>query len=122
MLLVALAGGVGACLRYLVDLVVTRRAPTSLPVATLVVNVLGSLLLGALAQWGTEVDAGWWATSVLGVGLLGGFTTFSTASVELVLLVRRERPVAAVVLALSMLVLSLAAAVLGMLVVRGLAG
>lgn len=127
MLLVALAGGLGACARFILDGVITRRSTLTFPVATLTVNVLGSFLLGALTQWsvlsgwGTDADRAL-LVSVVGVGLLGGFTTFSTASVELVGLVRSRRPVAAVVLAVSMLVLSLAAAVLGILVVRALSG
>ncbi|MGA8047327.1 MAG: CrcB family protein [Dermatophilaceae bacterium] len=127
MLLVALAGGLGACARFLLDGAITRRSTLTFPVATLTVNVLGSFLLGVLTQW--SVLSGWGSdgerallVSVVGVGFLGGFTTFSTASVELVGLVRSSRPVTAVVLAVSMLVLSLAAAVLGILLVRGLSG
>ena len=127
LLLVALAGGLGACARFLLDGAITRRSTSTVPVATLAVNVLGSFLLGVLVQWSTLAA---WGTddqralvvSVGGVGFLGGFTTFSTASVELVGLVRSRRPGAAVVLAASMLGLSLAAAVLGMLLVRGLTG
>lgn len=127
LLLVALAGGLGACARFLLDGAITRRSTLSFPAATLAVNVLGSFLLGALVQWsalatwGTD-DQRALVASVGGVGLLGGFTTFSTASVELVGLVRSRRPVTAVVLAVSMLALSLAAAVLGMLLVRALTG
>ena len=127
LLLIALAGGLGAGARFLLDGAITRRSTVTIPVATLMVNVLGSFLLGALTQWsaltswGTDGDRDLLA-SIVGVGFLGGFTTFSTASVELVGLVRSRRPVAAAVLAVSMLVLSLAAAVLGMLATRALAG
>jgi fluoride exporter len=118
-LLVALAGGAGAGARFVVDGALTHRTSARLPVATLIINVSGSLLLGVLAQWGASHGSAV-ATTVLGVGFLGGFTTFSAASVELVGLVRSERPGAAVVLAVTMLVLSLSAAVLGMTLTRAL--
>lgn len=120
-LLVALAGGAGAGARFVVDGALTHRTSARLPVATLIINVSGSLLLGVLAQWGASQGSAV-ATTVLGVGFLGGFTTFSAASVELVGLVRSERPGAAVVLAVTMLVLSLGAAVLGMTLTRALLG
>lgn len=115
-LLVALAGGLGAGARFVVDGLITEHGRRSLPVATLLINVLGSMLLGVLAGWLGTGDLA--ARAILGVGLLGGFTTFSTASVELVRLLRAERPWAAVLLALMMLVLSLAAAILGLAVGR----
>lgn len=117
---IALAGGLGAGSRFVVDGLLTERSRRNLPTATLVINVLGSFLLGAVTGW---VGAGGppLVRSVAGIGFLGGFTTFSTASVELVRLVRAERPVAAVVLATTMLVLSVAGALLG-LAVGGLLG
>lgn len=117
--LVALAGGAGAGARFVVDGALTHRISARLPVATLIINVSGSFLLGVLTQWGlTRGSAA--MVAILGVGFLGGFTTFSTASVELVGLARSQRPAAAVVLAVSMLALSLAAAVLGMALTRSL--
>lgn len=110
--LVVLAGGLGAGARFLVDRALLARVRSTVPVATLLINVTGSFLLGALTRWalagGPDV-----VVTVLGVGLLGGFTTFSAASLELVVLTRSERPWAAALLAVSMLVLSLAAAVAG---------
>lgn len=110
--LVAVAGGLGAGVRYLVDALITARVHARLPVATLTINVLGSFLLGLLTGWASVVHPD--VRSVLGVGFLGGFTTFSTASVELVRLARAQRPVAAVTLALLMIVASLLAAVAGL--------
>ncbi len=118
----ALAGGLGAGARFVLDGLLTARrpgsSPASLPTATLTINVLGSFLLGVVAGWaGRGATGAWWAetlSAVAGVGFLGGFTTFSTASVELVRLVRAERPWGAVVLAVTMLALALAAAALGL--------
>lgn len=82
----ALAGGIGAGLRYLVDVVVVGGRPARFPLGILVVNVTGSFALGVLTGLSAGLlggDLAW----VLGVGLLGGYTTFSTVSVESALLV-----------------------------------
>lgn len=111
--LLALAGGVGAALRFAVDGAVNRRVHTGAPAGTWVVNVLGSFLLGALTGWATARGGAGDALAVLGTGLLGGFTTFSTASVESVRLLRAGRQGAAAVHALGMLVAGCTAAALG---------
>lgn len=107
---VAVAGGLGAATRFALDGVITTRVGRGFPVATLVINVIGSFLLGALTGWHPSSPV----RLVVGVGFLGGFTTFSTASVELVGLVRSGRVAAACGLALAMLAVSLAAATAGM--------
>ena len=83
----ALAGGIGAGLRYIVDVLVVGGRPGRLPLGILVVNISGSFALGVLTGLGAGLvgtDLAW----VLGVGLLGGYTTFSTVSAESVLLMR----------------------------------
>lgn len=68
-------GGLGSVARVLLDDAVMRRAAgTGFPVGILVVNVLGSLALGLAVGAGVNGDA----LRVIGIGLLGGFTTFST--------------------------------------------
>ena len=114
-LALALAGGLGAACRFLVDGLVTARSTRSVPVGTLTVNVAGSLALGLLFG---ATTAGAWAADlrlVLGTGFLGGFTTFSTACVETVRLLRAGRRRAALGLALAMLVASVGGAALGLL-------
>ena len=111
---VALAGGVGATLRLVLDGVVRARLRTTLPVGTLLINVVGSLLLGlitglTLALWLPEA----WHL-VLGGGLLGGFTTFSTASYETVRLAQDRRSLSALVNGLGMLVLAVGCSWLGL--------
>ena len=108
-LLVALAGGLGAGTRYSVDAWVRPRVSDRLPWSTLLINVTGSFLLGLLAGLGAGDD--WHA--VLGTGFLGGYTTFSTASVETVHLALDRRYVAATTNAAVMLVVSVAAASVG---------
>lgn len=85
MLLLAIAGGLGAVTRFLVDALVARHSPFRVPLGTLVVNVSGSLLLGILTGLVTGSDpasAAVTAKAVVGTGFCGGYTTFSTASVE----------------------------------------
>lgn len=89
LLLAALAGGVGAGLRYVVDRLLTPARGMRFPVGILVVNVTGSFALGVITGLGTAVAPE--LSMVLGLGLLGGYTTFSTVSVETVLLAQRTR-------------------------------
>ena len=121
-LYVAAGGGLGTWLRYLVGrLWGVSGVTTSFPFATLTVNVLGSfamgLLAGSLARFGSHGE-GW--RLLLGVGLLGGFTTFSAFSLELVNMINRG----AWGVAGSYMALSLAGGIFGLFaglaVVRGL--
>lgn len=113
---VALAGGLGAGARFLVDSWVRPRVPASLPWSTHLINVSGSLLLGLIV--GSEVGDSW--HTVAGVGFLGGYTTFSTASVETAHLALDRRYGAAFLNAVGMLVVSVLAAALGYAVGRAL--
>lgn len=79
-LVVALAGGLGAALRYVVDSLVPTGGPDAVPRGTAVVNVSGSFLAGLL---GGALAAGALSPAVYAVGVAGfcgGYTTFSTAS------------------------------------------
>jgi CrcB protein len=111
----ALAGGVGAALRLLVDGVVRAAVPTRLPLATAVINVGGSFVLGLLTGLAASsaLAPGW--LLVLGGGLMGGYTTFSTASVETVRLLAERRWGPGLGYGLGVLVLAVAAGVLGVL-------
>ena len=86
-LLVTAGGGAGAWLRFAVGRLVGTGA---FPVSTLIVNVAGSfamgVLAGVLARFG-QGGEGW--RLLIGVGLLGGFTTFSAFSLEIVVLTER---------------------------------
>ncbi|WP_426323043.1 fluoride efflux transporter CrcB [Microbacterium sp. E-13] len=118
LLVAALAGGVGAGLRYLVDRLLAGRRGLRFPVGILVVNVSGSLALGLLTGLGSAVAPE--ASLVLGVGLLGGYTTFSTVSVETVLLAQRRRWRDAALNLFGTLALAALAAGLGLVVGAGL--
>jgi CrcB protein len=110
----ALAGGVGAGTRFSVDAWVRPRVSTTLPWSTHLINITGSLLLGLIVGLGADDT---WHT-IAGTGYLGGFTTFSTASVETAHMAIDGRYRAAIVNAGGMIVLSVAAAALGYAVGR----
>lgn len=107
---VCIAGGIGAALRFVVDGVVRHRTPPSFPYATMVINITGSLVLGLLAGLvlGQLVSHHW--QLIIGTGMMGGYTTFSTASVETVRLIEEGRWRAGLINGLGMLVLCTAAA------------
>ena len=113
-LLVALAGGLGAVARFELDSFVARRNRRSVPLGTVVVNVSSCLLLGLLTGWVASHAGLEDVATVLGVGFLGGYSTFSTASVEGARLLRAGRVKDAELHAGGMLVLSLGAAWLGL--------
>ena len=83
LLAVAAGGGIGAGFRYIFSGAVHSWTGEDFPYGTLVVNVVGSLLLGFLVQVAeTKAGPGPLLKIFLTVGLFGGFTTFSTFSVE----------------------------------------
>ncbi len=88
--LVAVGGGVGSVLRYLTNGLAVRWLGLDFPYGTLIVNVVGSFLIGlvqALAEEAAVLPEP--ARLFLSVGVMGGFTTYSAFSFETVRLVRR---------------------------------
>jgi CrcB protein len=120
LLLVALGGAVGSSARYLFGVQATRLLGVGWPYGTLGVNIVGGLLMGLLAGWLAQrggLDQERWRV-LLGVGVLGGFTTFSAFSLETALMIeRRDYAGAAGYVALSV-VLSVAALFAGLLLSR----
>ena len=89
---VALGGAVGAMGRYGLVLAISRLGVSHFPWATLVVNVSGSFLIGliwTLLEQRSLLDSPWRALLV--VGLLGGFTTFSSFSLETLALMQQMK-------------------------------
>jgi fluoride exporter len=113
LLLIAVGGGVGAIGRFVLDGAIKARVG-GFPLGTVVINVSGSLLLGLLTGLGEAGTLPLPAVAVLGTGMMGGYTTFSTASVETVQLFRSGRIRTAVLNGLGMLVVSVGAAALGL--------
>jgi CrcB protein len=118
LVLVAVAGGVGAVLRLLVDTAVTaaraRRRARSFPLGTVVVNVSGSFAIGVVAGLTVAAAVPAEVTALLATGLLGGYTTFSAASVDAVRLAQDGRRTAAAVYAVGLVAASAIAAALGL--------
>lgn len=120
---VALGGAAGAVLRYQLGRTMTRilgpQTVSAFPWATLAVNVLGSLAMGLLAGFLARSGAGQeqWRL-LIGVGLLGGFTTFSSFSLELMLLIERGQPAAALSYALVSVIAGLGGLYLGLIITR----
>lgn len=111
---VVVAGGLGAGLRYIIDALIMRGRTDAFPLGILVVNVVGSLVLGIVAGLGAALADE--AVAVIGVGVLGGFTTFSTVSLDTAVLARRGRTAWAVANATVTLVAATAAAAIGIAV------
>ncbi len=111
----SLAGGVGAVLRLVLDGAIKARTRTAFPLGTLLINVSGSLVLGFVTQLalGGILDDAW--RLVIGTGLCGGFTTFSTASFETVRLAQERRFALAWANAVGMLMAAVGAGLLGIL-------
>lgn len=86
-LLASVAGGVGAALRYAVDVGIGRLAGRRFPWGIVIVNITGSFALGLVTSALPD------AAFIIGAGLLGGYTTFSTAMLDTVALWKDgERP------------------------------
>lgn len=124
-LYVAGGGAAGSVLRYHAGRWVSQLAGpgNAFPWGTLTVNIIGSVLMGALVGWFARSAAGEHAAEtarlLLGVGLLGGFTTFSAFSSELVTLLHRGQAGLAAGYATASLVAGMAAVIVGIVAVQG---
>ena len=112
-ILLALAGGLGAAVRFMLDGLIRARVRTALPWATIFINVSGSVLLGFLAGLVMDGQAPESLQLILGTGFLGGYTTFSTASLETIRLVQSGRMGLALVNGLGSMAISVGAAAAG---------
>ncbi|MFN2518904.1 MAG: fluoride efflux transporter CrcB [Jatrophihabitantaceae bacterium] len=77
-LAVALAAGVGAVVRYVIDQLVQHRARGDFPFGTVIVNVTGSFLLGLATGLAVHHGLAPTPTVIIGAGFAGGYTTLST--------------------------------------------
>ncbi len=120
-LLVAIGGALGSVARYLVGLGMTRLLGVSFPWSTLTVNIVGSFAIGFLTELvARRFDASTELRLLLVVGILGGFTTFSSFSLDTMALVERGATASAVAYVGASIVLSLSAAFGGLLLGRSL--
>ena len=112
-LLVAVGAAVGAPLRYLVDRAVQVRHDSVFPWGTFAVNVAGSLVLGVLIGGANAGAVPGSLTALLGTGVCGALTTYSTFGFETVRLLEQRATFYAVLNAVASIVAGLGAAFLG---------
>lgn len=122
-LLVFLGAGIGGALRHGVNQLALKWLGMSFPYGTFAVNILGSGVMGLVAGFlAFKAGEGWTqhARLLLATGILGGFTTFSAFSLDAILLWERGEAMLAAFYVIGSVVLSLAALVAGLALVRGL--
>lgn len=120
LLLIATGAALGALLRYAAS-VAFLTIDQGFPYNTLFVNVVGAALIGLC--WGLWRDEAWffaWGRAFILIGVLGGFTTFSALSLEVVQLLDTGRAPAALAYVLSTAILGILATLLAYLLVRQL--
>jgi CrcB protein len=120
--IVFLGGGLGAALRHGVNLVAARALGTSFPWGTFTVNIVGSLIMGLMAAWfafGSAPSQHW--RLFLTTGILGGFTTFSTFSLDTAVLYERGQLGLAAVYVVVSVAAGLAGLLGGLALVRSMA-
>ena len=121
-LLVGLGGGVGAMMRYGFGLSVGRFHSGPFPLGTFGVNIIGSLLMGLLVGILAKTTPGWQpeARLLLATGLLGGFTTFSSFSLDIVTLIERGQLITASFYAVASMIIAVLALFVGLWFTRTL--
>ncbi len=123
LLAVAVGGATGSVARYLLAGWIARLVGTGFPWGIMAINVLGSFAMGVIVEgaalrWNMSNDL----RAFIAVGILGGFTTFSSFSLDAVMLLQRNELVTAFAYIVGSVALSLAALFLGLLLIRHLFG
>ena len=114
---VALGGAIGAAARYGVGVALVR--PGAFPIGVLAVNIIGSFLMGLIVVYlGQKMLSH--LNPFLMTGILGGFTTFSAFSLEAYILFERGEVGQAAIYVIASVVLSIAALIAGIFIMRGL--
>ncbi|WEK05870.1 MAG: fluoride efflux transporter CrcB [Candidatus Devosia phytovorans] len=122
-LLVGAGGALGAMARYGTGVLVGRLWPMSFPLATLLINIIGAFAMGLFVGLMARLLPTWQedARLFVAVGILGGFTTFSSFSLDAIVLMERGEWLSAGAYVLLSVVLCLFGLYLGLLVTRGVA-
>jgi len=123
LLYVALGGALGASGRYILGLGALKAFGPDYPYGTMAANVIGGFLMGLLAGWlALKVSGGANLRLFLGVGLLGGFTTFSAFSLDAVLMYEKKAYGALMSYVGGSVILSIGALMIGLILARKLFG
>ncbi|MBM7543908.1 fluoride efflux transporter CrcB [Periweissella beninensis] len=96
-LMIGLGAAVGSIIRYVLTQIVKQKQKTVFPLATFVINLSGSFLLGMLLGLNSTPVV----YKIFGTGLIGGYTTFSTFNTEIILLKNSDQPKMAMAYLLS---------------------
>ena len=115
---VMVGGAIGAGARHLAGQLMLARLGPGFPWWTLSINIAGSLLMGLLIGWLARSGGSEPARLFLGVGILGGFTTFSSFSLEFWLLFERGAIAQATAYVFASVIVGIAVCGLGMLAMR----
>lgn len=119
--LVAVGGAFGSVCRYLTGILMTRLMGPAFPWGTITVNIVGSFAIGLLTELvARRFDASLEMRLLLVVGILGGFTTFSSFSLDTVALIEKGAVSSAVIYVFASVVVSLMATFAGFAVGRAL--
>lgn len=113
-------GAIGAGARHLIGQVMLARLGPGFPWWTLSINIAGSLLMSLLIGWLARSGGSDATRLFLGVGLLGGFTTFSSFSIEVWILIERGQIAQAAAYVLASVIVGIVACGLGLLAMRQL--
>ncbi len=120
--IVFLGGGLGAAIRHGINLGVARLLGGGFPYATFIINISGSFVMGLMAAWfAFKGDASQHWRLFLTTGVLGGYTTFSTFSLDAALLYERDQLVLAAVYVIGSVALGIAGLFAGLALVRSVA-
>ena len=117
-LAVGLGGFVGAVLRYLISLIPIKN-PDAFPINTFIINIAGAFAIGCIALVATKnTDIDPKVLLFLKVGICGGFTTFSTFSLETAELIKSGSVVTAIIYVILSIVIGVLAVMLPQLVIK----
>ena len=120
-LLVGIGGALGSVARYGSGVLVGKAWTSSFPLATLLINIIGSLAMGLLVGYLARTTPAWQADARLfvAVGVLGGFTTFSAFSLDTIAMIERGEIGLALLYVLLSVVVAIAALYAGLVLMRG---
>lgn len=119
--LVAIGGAIGSVARYGTGVLVGRFWSSSFPLGTMLINIIGSLVMGVFVGLMARTLPSWQndARLFFAVGVLGGFTTFSSFSLDAISMIERGDVLPAVTYVVGSVLIGLVALYLGLVVMRG---